>query len=34
MLGIFGIKQDGTLTALGSASGTLPAAGFNGLAAF
>jgi 6-phosphogluconolactonase len=34
MLGIFGIKQDGTLTALGSASGILPAAGFNGLAAF
>jgi 6-phosphogluconolactonase len=33
-LGIFRIKQDGTLTALGSASGILPAAGFNGLAAF
>jgi 6-phosphogluconolactonase (cycloisomerase 2 family) len=33
-LGIFRIKQDGTLTAIGTAPGILPAAGFNGIAAF
>lgn len=33
-VGIFSIKQDGTLTAISPASGILPAAGFNGIAAF
>jgi 6-phosphogluconolactonase (cycloisomerase 2 family) len=33
-IGIFRINQDGTLTATGAASGVLPGAGFNGIAAF
>lgn len=33
-IGIFGINQDGTLAATGAASGVLPGAGFNGIAAF
>ncbi len=33
-IGIFRINQDGTLTATGAASGVLPSAGFNGIAAF
>ena len=33
-VGVFRIKQDGSLTAISAAPGVLPAAGFNGIAAF
>ena len=33
-VGVFRIKQDGSLTAMAAAPGILPAAGFNGIAAF